>query len=681
MTHRTQHDDFAQTTDAVSSLRHQTTGSAEPTHFASRPMSTSTPTPEQPIIPSTGPWLDAQQLGVDPRPKPRWWTHLWFFLTLRPYGNDLLTRHGRGYLLAMSLITLLVALAEAFSWGYLASTMSRTSIWIGWLGFGLFVFTLMWFFDRSLMTADLIEAEHAAKFSTQPTSAKTLKNKTWKANLSFVLRIVLAALSLWITAPYVSQLFFSADIENRIAKRYQQSIETYKTDLTNNANSKATALEKQITILNQKVQDEAGGISGTGALGYGARSKLIDRELNDRKTELEKVLNTRDQSITAIDQAYDRKDYDALRAQGILLDMDSPMLRNEIVAEMEKEPAFWQTETAIRIFLGIMAIILFGMKIIQPRALQLYFSSRLQERWNHYCLGRYDAYLPEMDRRQVLMNAHDSVPETFEQIMVDLCAHQLRHAAEEQAKRDAEVAEQRAKEQQRRAEQDALAAADAAHYARLAHEQSQQAQHVLAREHLQNQHASALDDLQTIEDDYRQRHGTRLMQLEKLIAQHEQAAYRITLEFQTHQERSQARRERLALAEQELSDTEALLRQTRLRDDCARLNVLRLIDSLELAVISQKERLAQQRAELLSFELQQKSVDSQVAHENAMLNRYQDEYEQLNAPLIQTHQHRLAIEAQRMQHAGEQGVLPAPYQPISPQELPLIIRQIKQGVS
>jgi hypothetical protein len=621
--------------------------------------------------------------GIDPRKPASLLDKFWFFLTLRPYGNDLLTRNGRSYLLAMSLITLLVALAEAFSWGYLASTMNRQNIFIGWIGFGIFVFILMWFFDRSLMTSDLLEAEHDLKLNphtapSQVTSPLSLKPTSWKKHLSFVIRITLALGSLWITAPYVSQLFFSADIENRIAKRYQLSIDNYKDELSRTANAKIEALQKSIEKLNQDVQNEAGGLNGTRTTGYGARSKLIDRQLTDQKKELEKTLNMRELKIAQIEQSYDQKDYDALRAQGIPLDMDSPMLRNEIVAEMEKEPAFWQTETAIRVFLGIMAAILLIMKILQPRVLKLYFSNHLQERWNQYCLGRYDQYLPEMDRRHVLMNAHDGVPETFEHIMIDLSKQQAQHEQEERDNRDAEEAARRAAADAEQQRQTAMAQANTAYFSRLATEQSLLEHQERNREFLQNQYASTLDDLQTIETDYLHRHGERLEQIKFLQEQQEQKVHGIETEFKTHAERAEARRRRIQDAERELDETEALLRQTRQREDGDRINVLRMIDGMEKALLRQKERMNNQRAELMGFEMAQKCVDDNRLREQDLLRKYREESELLQAPLDQANRYRLQIEAHRMQQAGEQGIMDAPFEPFSHQEMPLMIEQLRQ---
>ena len=51
-------------------------------------------------------------LGTDPRKKPNFLQRIIFFMTLRQSGNNLLTSGAKGYLIAMSVIMILVAVAE-----------------------------------------------------------------------------------------------------------------------------------------------------------------------------------------------------------------------------------------------------------------------------------------------------------------------------------------------------------------------------------------------------------------------------------------------------------------------------------------------------------------------------------------------------------------------------------------
>jgi hypothetical protein len=262
--------------------------------------------------------------------------------------------------------------------------------------------------------------------------------------------------------------------------------------------------------------------------------------------------------------------------------------------------------------------------------------------------------------------------------MIDLSKQQAQHEQEERDNRDAEEAARRAAADAEQQRQTAMAQANTAYFSRLATEQSLLEHQERNREFLQNQYASTLDDLQTIETDYLHRHGERLEHVKFLQEQQEQKVHGIETEFKTHAERAEARRRRIQDAERELDETEALLRQTRQREDGDRINVLRMIDGMEKALLRQKERMNNQRAELMGFEMAQKCVDDNRLREQDLLRKYREESELLQAPLDQANRYRLQIEAHRMQQAGEQGIMDAPFEPFSHQEMPLMIEQLRQ---
>ncbi|MCL0138135.1 hypothetical protein M2T37_28040, partial [Klebsiella pneumoniae] len=73
-----------------------------------------------------------------------------------------------------------------------------------------------------------------------------------------------------------------------------------------------------------------------------------------------------------------------------------------------------------------------------------------------------------------------------------------------------------------------------------------------------------------------------------------------------------ARRLRVQESEKELEETQGLLFLTRQRDDCDRLQVLRLLDDLEKGLLRQEERMKGQKSELLGFEMTQKCVQENL---------------------------------------------------------------------
>ena len=92
--------------------------------------------------------------------QPNFIVRIWDFFTLKTYHSNLLTSGGSTYLTVISFLMILAALAEGFAWGFLGSTFTPETPTVGWVILGGFVFLLMWFFDRSLASTDLLKNEH-----------------------------------------------------------------------------------------------------------------------------------------------------------------------------------------------------------------------------------------------------------------------------------------------------------------------------------------------------------------------------------------------------------------------------------------------------------------------------------------------------------------------------------------
>jgi hypothetical protein len=80
---------------------------------------------------------------------------VWRTLSLKPYGEVLLTSGAATWIFVARIIVLLMASAEAISWGYLGSLFST-----GWRAYassiiaGGFIFIVIWGLDVTLMTLD-----------------------------------------------------------------------------------------------------------------------------------------------------------------------------------------------------------------------------------------------------------------------------------------------------------------------------------------------------------------------------------------------------------------------------------------------------------------------------------------------------------------------------------------------
>ena len=92
-------------------------------------------------------------------------TAIFNYLTLKTSGRSLLTRGASSYLSLLAVVMILVAIAEAIAWGYLGSTFTPNNPYLGATCLATFVFILIYFLDRSLLTYDTLEEYHVKTFS------------------------------------------------------------------------------------------------------------------------------------------------------------------------------------------------------------------------------------------------------------------------------------------------------------------------------------------------------------------------------------------------------------------------------------------------------------------------------------------------------------------------------------
>ena len=649
--------------------------------------------------------------GIDPRPKPGVLATLGYTLTLRSYGNNLLTRAGRGYLFGMSLIMLLVALAEAVGWGYLGSTFIPHYPLAGWLSLGGFVFILMWIFDRSLMTADLIDKEHTATLQGLPYPTPTATNasiftKFWAGlceYFAFIFRLTIALVSLIVVAPYVSEIVFKADIQNKQQEYFRTEVNTVKQRVIGEKTRALTVLDQRLAKANAKYQDEISG-KLSGRYGRGISAQAIEQELIELKQQQKQQIADLKSYNQRVDAAVKNTNATELALLNIRVDQDSPVLRKRAVQDIKAQhpQEFWHVELTVRALLGILAAALFGLKLMQPRHLKLYYSSRLQQQWSLYCLGKYDALLPISDRREWLLNSRDALPDEFEGIIVrfmqDTSARQQREQALEaeekatktaqaQAEKErqatqaqAELEQKQAEREQQQAEeakQAAQAQAENAYYERLAAQKALTERRELERSFFEQQIALTLADVEQLEAAYLQQYGAGIDALKQQETTFINEMHELEKEFKTHQERVNARDQRILQGEREHQETRLLLAQTRQRPDSDSIEVLRLIADAENALRSQAERLDRQRAERLGFEANQKFYQENNHLLSQRLDDIRQQLHNLQRPLQEVGKARATIESHRVQFLLEQGLQDSPHQEHSETELPHLVEKLR----
>ena len=259
-------------------------------------------------------------------------TKFWHFLILKNYHNNLMTFNSSIYLTIISLVMIAAALMEAFAWGFLASSFVPENPLIGWVTVGVFVFVLMWTLDRSMAATDLLKNEHNIilnGYDTEDDLSFWQRQRCWvwiQDHFSFVIRLAIVALSLYITAPFLTQVVFKQDIENGINARYAKSIELAKINreqkhetMLTDQQQKILALETDIKAINDKLQNEISGKSGTG-YGDGPVAQSIKNQLASTERQLQTAHQERERIITDFKQenerffaAIDQNDEEALK--------------------------------------------------------------------------------------------------------------------------------------------------------------------------------------------------------------------------------------------------------------------------------------------------------------------------------------------------------------------------------
>lgn len=628
---------------------------------------------------------------------------LWDFLTLKIFHRNLLTSGGSTYLTVISFIMILAALSEGFAWGFLGSTFTPHSPYIGWSVVGSFVFLLMWFFDRSIATADLLKDEHE----------KTLNGLQWKADpfysrsgiktaalkyFPFAIRIGVVCLSLYITAPFLTQLVFKADIENKMMEQYKDNIALAKEKGLASRDKKIAELEHLVNQTNEKLQIEISGKRGTG-YGRGYVAQSIERQLAVLQSDLKSVRTERDSFLTKFDQAVDRGNEEELKKYGITITKDSPIFRQQAIEAFENQKAFNQTKYAVDVFLIILGTILISAKLMQPRTLQMYFSSRLQEKWALYKRGTFDKFLPEQERSETIANINQSIPEEFEDIIIQyakqqrewkkqeilMIQDQQRLAREKQQQQLLEeeqlFAKARAEQNQQYANEVELKKAQQLHFERLAKEKAEIELREKARVFYEGQILKALNEVEQAEGEYQSRFSEKIRQLEIDEQRFTDELHDIERTYKNREDNIQARINRISNAETELIDMQEIAQNLQRLEANHTIETLRAFTTAEFAVVEQKNDLEKIKSELLVFETDQKYYHENMTHIREQLNSTRKTLAELKAPLAIISSYRSQIEARKMELLGAEGLIDTPYAAHHAEEMPLLVEKLKNQLS
>lgn len=514
------------------------------------------------------------------------------FLTFKIYQGNLLTAGGANYLTVISVIVFLAALSEGFAWGHFGSTFTLDNPYLGGVVLGSFIFMLFWFFDRTMVTQDMMTEEHAKTLDGEDYVPNFWEE--YKPYFVFMARLAIVITSLYITAPFLTQLVFKTDIENEMAIQYQNSINQAKDETLGKIEGKINEQQTYIQTLHDKLQNEIAGKKGS-KYGKGPVAQSIQQEIDEANTHLDELKTNFENDKLKLETAIANNDEQILKSFGILMVKDSPIFRENAINKFKQEPAFKNTQYAVDGFLILVGVILILSKLLQPKSLKMYYSSRLQEAWSSYVDGNYDDYLPESEKSSHM--AHMPMPQTFENIAIRY-AKTLEEREQDNIKK---------REQKRQAMLDeenhmkALKNGEKSHYERYAKEaQNYEYQNKVVKDKKQRIE-KALKEACNQKEQFLQESTPQREQLNIEKKQVEELYFEAERLYQSKGEDSEARHKRMQEANKKLLELQEIVNDFANKDRNSPERVRAYI-AAEEAVYTQSQTIKNMKDNYLSFE-------------------------------------------------------------------------------
>lgn len=517
---------------------------------------------------------------------------VWYFLTFKTYGNNLLTSGGASYLTVISVIVSLSALAEAFAWGHFGSTFTSSNPYLGGVVLGVFIFLLFWFFDRTMVTQDMMSEEHAKTLEGENYQPNFLEK--YKVYFVFAIRLVIVLTSLYITAPFLTQLVFKTDIKNEMELQYKENIENAKEETLGKLEKKIEEQNYYIQSLHEKLQSEISGKNGS-KYGKGPVAQSIELELDDANNKLQELKISFDNDKKKLNGAIISNDSEILKSFGILMVKDSPVFRENAIEKLKKQSAFKNTQFAVDGFLILVGLILILSKLLQLKSLKMYYSSRLQEAWANYINGNYDEYLPESERS--IHMANTPMPQTFERIAIRYAQTLGEREEDNYRKRQ----EQRQEILDKENEKKALQGGEKAYYQRCAKEgQNYEYQHKVVQEKTKRL-KDAISEARLQRENFLAESAIKKETLNAHKKQIEEQYFEAERLYQSKYEDSEARHKRIQEADKKLTELKEIVDDLSGKDRSSPERVRAYI-AAEEAIHNQVQTIKNMKDNYLTFE-------------------------------------------------------------------------------
>jgi hypothetical protein len=324
---------------------------------------------------------------------------IWRHLTIRPHGDRLLTESAALWFLSAGVLIATMAFVEAVSWGYLGYLFGEGRA--RWLMAGFaaaVVLILIWIIDVSLVTLDRCWHDHSrAVLRTDITE----KGRLWRDVSTFGVRIGLVAISLTVTAPYLGQLVFHKDIERQMESEAVGRIADVRHRITEEGREAIRTREAELGKARSDYQREVAGAGSSKRYGTGPAARAIMEGVAKLEEDLDAIRRQSAERVARFDQLTRnwRVNIDAIATDyGLVLPKPSVSSNYEALRKLRERPENVATERSIKVFLGMIFTGLLLLKLFEPNSVKLYLSEVLQQEYDRYLAGTFDAMLPVTER-------------------------------------------------------------------------------------------------------------------------------------------------------------------------------------------------------------------------------------------------------------------------------------------
>lgn len=314
--------------------------------------------------------------------------------SLRPHGDQLCSPTARFWIFCARVLILIMATAEAISWGYVGSLFGTGfTAYLTGLAAAMSLFFVIWLVDATFVTMDTSRAYYQRLLSNEDQTAGVIEQRKFFAGL--VIRAIIVVVSLWITAPFLAQLVFRRDVVDTIASRNRAAIASSRAALAKQYEDQLHPLDSARNAAQTAGIAEAAGRGLSGRYGRGAAVIAIEQRIEDLQRRIAATGRERDSVLFLFDRA---PAAELASRFGVPLLDDGLRSRSEVLDVMLQDPDYSGAQVALAVFLSFLFLGLLILKLFQPRSVGIYYSEHLQSLYTDYAQGKFDEHLDAHDR-------------------------------------------------------------------------------------------------------------------------------------------------------------------------------------------------------------------------------------------------------------------------------------------